>query len=104
VSDNVVYPPKALDIAAASSEVCPDSTAGALTRAPSDDEKVGMMCVTFIPYFLDGSPHTPSKSDAYIHVRLTGQPQRYGSVTAYLPNGTAMVVDVRDLVRLVPAG
>ena len=40
-------------------------------------------------------------SDAYVHVRLTGQPQQNGSLTVYLPDGTAIIVRVRDLVHLV---
>jgi hypothetical protein len=67
-------------------------------------EEVGMISAKFIPYFLDGSPHTPNQSDAYIHVRVTGQPQPNGSSTVYLPDGTALVVPVRDLLRLVPTG
>ena len=61
------------------------------------------MCPKFIPYFLDGPPHAPTESDAYVHVRLTGQPSQNGALTVYLPDGTAIIVRVRDLVRLVPA-
>jgi hypothetical protein len=58
---------------------------------------------TFVPQFLDGSLHIPQRDDAYVHVRLTEPVRRAGAVTAYLPDGTALVVRGRDLVQLAPA-
>jgi hypothetical protein len=58
---------------------------------------------TFVPHFLDGSLHTPQPYDAYVHIRLTGPAEATGTVTAYLADGTALVVRGRDLVRLAPA-
>jgi hypothetical protein len=40
--------------------------------------------------------------DAYIPVRAPGEPETNGYVTVYLPNGTALVVNGRDLLRLDP--
>jgi len=58
---------------------------------------------TFVPRFLDGTRHIPQGNDAYVHVRLA-EPARPGAeVTAYLPDGTALVVRERDLLRLAPA-
>jgi hypothetical protein len=58
---------------------------------------------TFVPRFLDGSPHTPQHDDAYVHVRLAAPARPGGAVTAYLPDGTALLVREQDLVRLAPA-
>jgi hypothetical protein len=58
---------------------------------------------TFVPRFLDGSLHTPQRDDAYVHVRLPEPPEQAGAVTVYLPDGTALVVSRRDLVRLAAA-
>jgi hypothetical protein len=58
---------------------------------------------TFVPRFLDGSLHTPQRDDAYVHVRLTKPARPLGAVTVYLPDGTALVVSGRDLLRLAPA-
>jgi hypothetical protein len=58
---------------------------------------------TFIPRFLDGSPHIPARDDAYVHVRLAEPARPGGVVTAYLPDGTALLVRERDLLRLAPA-
>jgi hypothetical protein len=58
---------------------------------------------TFVPRFLDGSPHIPQRDDAYVHVRMT-EPvtMQKAAVTVYLSDGTALVVYGRDLVRLAP--
>ena len=69
-----------------------------------DNDEVEMTCAKFIPYSLDGQIHLPSRSDAYVRVRSSGQPERNGSLTVYLPDGTAIIVRRRDLVYLVPEG
>lgn len=56
----------------------------------------------FVPRFLDGSPHVPARDDAYVHVRLYEPAPPAGVVTVYLPDGTALMVSGRDLVRLAP--
>jgi hypothetical protein len=66
-------------------------------------EMSGERAATYFAYFPDGSPPTPTESDAYVHVRVTEPVQASGSVTVYLPNGTALLVPCRDLVRLAPA-
>ncbi len=58
---------------------------------------------TFVPRFLDGSPHIPQRDDAYVHVRLTQPARPAGPMTVYLADGTALVVAGRDLLRLTPA-
>jgi hypothetical protein len=58
---------------------------------------------TFVPRFLDGSPHIPQRDDAYVHVRMPEPAQPAEAVTVYLPDGTALVVCRRDLLRLAPA-
>jgi hypothetical protein len=58
---------------------------------------------TFVPRFLDGSPHVPTGNDAYVHVRLTEPARPAEPVTVYLPDGTALVVSGCDLLRLAPA-
>lgn len=58
---------------------------------------------TFVPQFLDGSLHTPQRDDVYVHVRLPEPAPATEAVTVYLPNGTALVVSGRDLLRLAPA-
>jgi hypothetical protein len=57
---------------------------------------------TFVPRFLDGSPHIPEPDDAYVHVRLFERVHLAGVVTVYLPDGTALLVSGRDLLRLAP--
>ena len=53
---------------------------------------------------LDGTVQVPERDDAFVRVRLTGPAgPATAPVTAYLANGTALVVCARDLVRLVPA-
>jgi hypothetical protein len=59
--------------------------------------------VAYHPQFLDGSPHTPTSSDAYVHVRVADHPRPTGAVTVYLPDGTSLVVPEHDLIRLAPA-
>jgi hypothetical protein len=63
----------------------------------------GAKVATFVPRFLDGSPHIPQRDNAYVHVRLTRPVRPTEMVTAYLPDGTALVVSGRDLLRLAPA-
>jgi hypothetical protein len=58
---------------------------------------------TFVPRFLDGSPHIPQRDDAYVHVRLPEPPEPAAPVTVYLADGTALVVSGRDLVLLATA-
>jgi hypothetical protein len=58
---------------------------------------------TFVPRFLDGSPHIPQHEDAYVHVRLTEPARPMEPVTVYLADGTALVVSGCDLLRLAPA-
>lgn len=57
---------------------------------------------TFVPRFLDGSIHDPQRGDAYIHVRLSEPDQSEDALTAYLADGTAIVVKRGDLLRLAP--
>lgn len=66
--------------------------------SPSQDARA-----TYIPHFLDGSPHTPKRNDAYVHVRVADRFAPTGPVTVYLSDGTALVVPGRDVVRLAPA-
>ena len=58
---------------------------------------------TYIPQFLDGSLHTPTGTDAYVRVRLTGRAGPTGVATVYLLDGTALMVPGPDLIRLAPA-
>jgi hypothetical protein len=58
---------------------------------------------TFVPRFLDGSPHVPQRGDAYVHVRLAEPARTDGAFTVYLADGTALVVCERDLLQLAPA-
>jgi hypothetical protein len=57
---------------------------------------------TFVPRFLDGSPHVPQHDDAYVHVRLTEPAGPTEAVTVFLPDGTALTVPGRDLLQLAP--
>jgi hypothetical protein len=54
----------------------------------------------FMPRFLDGTPHVPQRDDAYVQVRLADVGQADAAMTVYLPNGTAIVVSKRYVVRL----
>jgi hypothetical protein len=56
----------------------------------------------YVPPFLDGTAHTPTCDDASLHVRITDGLEPTGSVTVYLPDGTALVLPGRDLVHLAP--
>jgi hypothetical protein len=58
---------------------------------------------TYFASFPDGSPTDPTENDAYVHVRVSKPVRPTGSVTVYLPNGTALLVPSRDLVRLALA-
>jgi hypothetical protein len=65
-------------------------------------EMSGQQAATFFAYFPDGSAPNPSEYDAYVHVRVTQPVRPTGSVTVYLPNGTALLVPCENLVRLGP--
>jgi hypothetical protein len=52
---------------------------------------------------LDGTLHVPERDEAYIRVRLTEPAHAAGTVTVYLPDGTALVVRGRDLVKAASA-
>ena len=61
------------------------------------------MSARFAPYF-NGERHTPSSADvAYVRVRVTKEPRSNGSITVFLPNGTALDLSGSDLLRLEPA-
>jgi hypothetical protein len=56
----------------------------------------------FRPYF-NGEWRAPSSdSVAYICVRVTKEPRTDGSVTVFLPSGTALTVRASDLLRFDP--
>lgn len=57
---------------------------------------------TFFASFPDGWWPDPNDNDAYVHVRVSKQVRPTGSVTVYLPNGTALLVPSQALVRLAP--
>jgi hypothetical protein len=57
----------------------------------------------FVLQFLDGTVYVPERDDAYVRVRLTEPARPTGAVTVYLPDGTALVVPGRDLVKVAPA-
>jgi hypothetical protein len=52
---------------------------------------------------LDGTVHVPEHDEAYIRVRLTEAAPPADPVTVYLPDGTALVVRGRDLVKAASA-
>jgi hypothetical protein len=58
---------------------------------------------TYFATTWDGADHHPDAGDAYVHVRLADRVSGTGSVMVYLPDGTALVVPARDLIRLAPA-
>jgi hypothetical protein len=62
----------------------------------------GGRAATAAAYFPDGSPPLRTAYDAYVLVRVTKPVRPSGSVTVFLPNGTALLVPARDLVRLAP--
>ena len=59
------------------------------------------MSAMFMPYV--ASESIPTNADAYIPVRVTEAPQSGGSMLVYLPDGTALVISSRHLLRLAPA-
>jgi hypothetical protein len=66
-------------------------------------EMCGEQTATYVACFPDGSLPIPTAYDAYVHVRVTKPVRPTGSVTVYLPNGTALLVPARFLVRLARA-
>ena len=59
---------------------------------------------SYVAHSSDDSRHMPGENDAYVHVRVTQMEWPDGYVMVYLPDGTALVVPSRDLIRLAPAG
>ena len=55
-----------------------------------------------VPYFESSSPPIEYGHDAFLPVRVTKQMEPNGSLTVYLPNGTALEVHGRDLLRIKP--
>ena len=76
-----------------------DATRMSVAAGVCDDQRV-----SFVAQFSDGSPHTPKDNDAYVLVRVAEPHWPTGSVTVYLPDGTALVVPGKDLLRLIPVG
>jgi hypothetical protein len=58
------------------------------------------MFATVTPYVDDASPSTWMHANACIPVRVTDEPRSDGSLLVYLPDGTAFVVNGRELLRL----
>jgi hypothetical protein len=58
------------------------------------------MAATFIRYLEAGHPRTATDADAYIRVRVSDGPHPDGSMVVYLSDGTALVVDGGQLLRL----
>jgi hypothetical protein len=58
--------------------------------------------IAFVPRLLDGTLHLPQVGDAYVRVRVTEPVPAMPMVTVYLVDGTALVVSIRDVVRLDP--
>jgi len=50
-------------------------------------------------YLPEGSPQDVTHADAYIPVRVVHASRRDGSFLVYLPDGTALVVNGRQLLR-----
>ena len=53
-----------------------------------------------VPYFQSGSPPIENGHEAFLRVRVTKDLEPNGSLTIYLPSGTALRVHGRDLLRL----
>ena len=51
------------------------------------------------PYLPGGSPPNVTHADACIPVRVVHAPRRDGSILVYLPDGTALIVTDRQLLR-----
>lgn len=52
---------------------------------------------------LDGTVHVPARDEAFVRVRLPEPARDAGVLTVYLPDGTALVVPGRDLVKVASA-
>jgi len=61
------------------------------------------MPTNMTPYLPGGSPPDVRHADAYIPVRVVDASRRDGSFLVYLPDGTALVVTGRQLLR-APGG
>ena len=73
----------------------------AVAVATSDDGRVLEKETTMelVPYFQCGSPPPIENGhDAFLRVRVTKELEPNGSLTVYLPNGTALMVHGRDLL------
>jgi hypothetical protein len=55
---------------------------------------------TFTPYLQGRQERTVSDSVAYIRVRVPDGPRPDGSIVAYLPDGTALIVGGHELLHL----
>lgn len=64
------------------------------------EERLTTMPARFKPYSESGAPSDPPESDAYIPVRVPDGPGRDGRLLVYLPDGTGVVVNSRQLLRL----
>ena len=73
----------------------------AVAVATSDDGRVLEKETTMelVPYFQCGSPPIENGHDAFLRVRVTKELEPNGSLTVFLPNGTALMVRGRDLLR-----
>jgi hypothetical protein len=58
------------------------------------------MCATFTPYFEAQAHRDPTGSGAYIRVRVPDGPRLDRSILVYLQNGTALVVNSKQLLHL----
>ena len=69
--------------------------------ATSDDGRVREKETTMelVPYFQCGAAPIENGHDAFLRVRVTKELEPNGSLTVYLPNGTALMVHGRDLLR-----
>jgi hypothetical protein len=54
----------------------------------------------FRPYFSEDWPAPSNENVAYIPVRVTKEPRVNGSITVFLPDGTALDARAADLLRL----
>ncbi len=54
------------------------------------------------PYFNEDWPAPSNENVAYIPVRVTKEPRVNGSITVFLPDGTALDARAADLLRLDP--
>jgi hypothetical protein len=56
--------------------------------------------VELVPYFQSGPPPIETGHEAFLRVRVTNGLEPNGSLTVYLPSGTALRVHGRDLLRI----